>query len=120
MAKFSKRSLDNLNTCDERLVELFSAVVKKMDCTILEGHRSPERQAQLFSEGKTKTLSSKHNKVPSMAVDVMPYPIHWDDLIKQRKFALLVYQTAMDMGTRVKWGGSFTTFYDGPHWELIE
>ena len=95
-------------------------MIQEVDCTVLEGHRTPERQALLLTQGKSKTMKSKHLEEPSLAVDVMPYPIYWDDKSMQRKFALIVYQKAMDLGIRVKWGGSWKTFYDGPHWELIQ
>ena len=54
MAAFSERSLSLLATCDPRLRRLFDEVVKHFDCTILEGHRTAERQAELYAEGKTK------------------------------------------------------------------
>ena len=81
MPKFSKKSKAKLNTCDKRLIELFNKVVKKFDCTIIEGHRSKDRQNKLFDEGKSKLQypNGKHNATPSMAVDVAPYPIDWND-----------------------------------------
>ena len=78
-----------------------------------------ERQEELFKTGKTKTLGSKHLYSPSRAVDVMPYPIDWDDRLGQHEFATKVYQKAIELGIKVKWGGNFKTFYDAPHWELI-
>ena len=120
MAKFSKKSLDKLSTCDSDLVRLFNEVIKDYDCTVLEGHRSMERQKALFSEGKTKTLGSKHLFFPSQAVDIMPYPVEWDDELGQHKFATRVYRKAMELGISVKWGGNFKGFYDSPHWELID
>ena len=120
MPKFSESSQSKLDTCHESLRELFSEVIKEFDCTILEGGRTPERQAQLVSEGKSKTMNSKHLEVPSLAVDVMPYPIDWYDKYRQHQLAVLVYKKAMELGIRVRWGGTFRGFYDGPHWELIE
>ena len=37
MPKFSARSTERLETCDERLVTIFNEVVKHFECTILEG-----------------------------------------------------------------------------------
>ena len=48
MPKFSRKSLSKLETCDKRLQDLFLTVVKKFDCTILEGHRSKDRQNKLI------------------------------------------------------------------------
>lgn len=119
MPEFSKKSKENLNTCEEDLKRLFCEVIKYHDCTILEGHRSMERQKELFRDGKSKTLGSNHLSLPSKAVDVMPYPIQWDDIEGQHMFATAVFSKAMEMGIRVRWGGSFKSFYDAPHWEII-
>ena len=119
MPKFSKSSKDKLQTCHDDLILLFNAVIEEHDCSVLEGHRRMERQKKLFREGTTKTLASNHLSMPSKAVDVMPYPIQWDDIEGQHMFATAVFSKAMEMGIRVRWGGSFKSFYDAPHWEII-
>lgn len=126
MPSFSSKSKAKLDTCHPDLIRLFEEVVKRRDCTILEGHRTLERQKELFNADppRTKTMNSKHLTSPSIAVDVMPYPIDWEDKDEQYKFASLVFDTAMRMGIRVRWGGWFRAkgnkiFYDSPHWELL-
>lgn len=119
MPKFSTKSQEKLNTCHPDLIKLFEDVIQYRDCTILEGHRTRERQEQLLIEGKTKTLKSNHLYTPSLAVDVMPYPIDWEDTEEQHKFATFVYSRAMVLGIKVRWGGNFKGFYDAPHWEII-
>ena len=54
MPKFSQRSKDRLNTCHEDLVRLFTEVIKHYDCTILEGQRTPERQAELVGRARAR------------------------------------------------------------------
>lgn len=117
--KFSDTSQAKLDGCHPDLIRLFTAVLKDRDCTILEGHRSRQRQEQLLIDGKTKTLKSNHLYEPSLAVDVMPYPIDWDDRLGQHEFATLVYRKAIELGIRVRWGGNFKSFYDAPHWEIL-
>jgi len=75
MPYFSKRSQERLATCDSHLQALFNEIIRKRDCTILEGHRGKKRQNELFAEGKSKLEypKGKHNKNPSEAVDVAPY-----------------------------------------------
>jgi len=119
MPSFSTSSETKLTSCHPDLVRLFREVIKERDCTVLEGHRSMERQKQLFRDGKSKTLASKHLTQPSIAVDVMPYPIKWEDREGQLDFATFVYMKAIELGVKVKWGGNFRNFYDSPHWELI-
>jgi len=120
MPDFSVRSRENLNTCECSLKQLFMEVIKEYDCTILEGHRDMETQKQYFRDGKTKTLSSKHLYLPSKAVDVMPYPIDWENKEEHYKFAAYVFSVANRLGIKVRWGGHFKGFYDAPHWEVID
>jgi len=129
--KFSQASQTRLSTCDPRLQRLFEAVIAAgHDCTIIEGHRTQERQEEAFRTGKSKLSwpKSKHNRMPSMAVDVMPYPIDWSDRKRLDEFALIVFATAAKLGIAVRWGGDWNQngksnderFFDGPHWEIIE
>jgi peptidoglycan L-alanyl-D-glutamate endopeptidase CwlK len=130
MAKFGKRSKERLATCDKRLQQVFNEVIKHVDCSILEGHRSEERQNKLFEEGKTKVKYPKgrHNSSPSRAVDVTPYPVDWDDRERQTLFAGFVIGIARSMDIRLRWGGDWdmdfqvmdNRFDDFPHFELID
>ena len=130
MPKFSKKSLSKLETCDKRLQDLFLRVVKKFDCTILEGHRSKDRQNKLFDEGKSKLKypKGKHNSLPSKAVDVAPYPIDWNDRERFTYFAGYVLGIAYQMGLKIRWGGDWdmdtevkdNNFDDLPHFEIKE
>ena len=130
MAKFSKRSRDRLNTCDERLLKVFNEVVKKFDCTILEGYRDERSQDKFFKEGKTKVRypMGRHNTKPSRAVDVAPYPVDWSDRERFTLFAGYVLGMARRMGYTLRWGGDWNMnfrvndnkFDDFPHFELVD
>ena len=89
MPKFGNKSKGKLSTCDKRLQEIFNEVIKYVDCSVIEGHRSEERQNRLFEEGKTKVTYPKgrHNAFPSLAVDVVPYPVDWEDRERFHLFA---------------------------------
>ena len=50
MPRYSTRSKKRLATCDKRLQKVFNEVIKHVDCSILEGHRSKERQNKLYDE----------------------------------------------------------------------
>ena len=146
MPSFSKTSLNRLYTCHPDLVVLFLTVVKKKDCTILEGARSESRQKELYHQGKSTldgvTKKSKHQIKPdgwSHAVDVAPYPVSWathEPEVKEDwlSFAQLVLSTADQLGIKCRWGGDWNsnrnrvedpmadphqTFNDWPHWELV-
>ena len=128
MPRFGNRSKKRLATCDDRLQKVFNEVIKHVDCSILEGHRSGERQNQLFKEGKTKVKypNGRHNANPSRAVDVAPYPIDWDDRERFHLFAGFVLGIAKSMGINLRWGGDWNMnfevddnqFDDFPHFEI--
>ena len=113
MARFSARSRGQLATCHRDLRRLFDRVIETFDCTILEGHRSTERQAQLVREGKSKVRLSKHNYRPSLAVDVAPYPIDWENTERFETFAAHVLATAEQLKISIRWGGDWAGVWDG-------
>ena len=129
MPSFSDKSLSKLATCDPRLQRVFHEVVRNFDCTILEGHRNKERQNRMVEEGKSQVRwpHGKHNTVPSMAVDVTPYPVVWDDRERQTLFAGFVLATAKAMGIDLRWGGDWSMdfevrdnqFDDLVHFEIV-
>lgn len=120
--KYSKQSKERLLTCDIGLQLLFNEVIKERDCTILCGFRDKEEQEKAFEQGRSKARfgQSKHNSSPSKAVDVMPYPINWNDSEGLSDFAGFVLSKAEELGIKIRWGGHFKNFFDGPHYELIE
>lgn len=122
MPKFSEKSKLKLTTCHPELRKLFNEVIKHVDCTVIEGRRNEDRQNKLFEEGRTKVKypNSNHNFIPSRAVDVVPYPIDWDNINRFHHFSGVVMGIASQMGLKVKWGGEFKNFFDGPHYELRE
>lgn len=128
MPKFSKSSLSKLETCHDDLQKVFKEVIKHVDCTIIEGHRGEERQNKLCDEGKSKVRfpNGRHNASPSRAVDVMAYPIDWNDRERNTLFAGYVIGLARGMGVTLRWGGDWDSdfnlkenlFDDHPHFEL--
>lgn len=128
MPRFGRKSKERLASCDPQLQELFNEVIKHIDCSVLEGHRSGERQNKLYDEGKTKVRypNGRHNANPSLAVDVTPYPVDWEDRERQTLFAGFVLGIANSMGIKIRWGGDWNMdfhvqdnkFDDFPHFEL--
>ena len=128
MPKFAAASLSKLNTCDKRLVQVFTEVVKHFDCTVLCGFRGEEGQNLAFKAGNSKFPwpKSEHNKKPSRAIDVVPYPIDWTDANRMRFFAGFVTGIAKSMGVNLRWGGDWDKdtelkdqeFNDLPHFEV--
>ena len=93
---------------------------------ITECYRSPERQDELYKQGRSKPGpivtykrggESKHNRLPCPALDVAfllaDGSVSWSGLLLS-KFARLM--KAADV--RVHWGGDWPGFKDRPHFEV--
>ena len=129
MPSFGTRSTKRLDSCHEDLQLLFRAVVQRFDCTILQGHRGEEEQNAAFDGGNSKLRwpNGKHNRRPSIAVDVAPYPIDWKDAGRFCFFAGYVKRVADELGMAIRWGGDWDgdtrttdqTFDDLVHFELL-
>ena len=109
MPRFSQKSKSRLYTCDKRLVKLFKEVVKEFDCTIIEGHRGQKKQDEAYNRGnsKLKFPNGRHNKSPSFAVDVAPYPVDWKDRDRFHYFAGYVLGIANSLDLNIRWGGDW-------------
>ena len=90
MPMFSKISTERKLTCDPKLILVLDELIKQMDFIILCGTRTKAEQEDAFLRGATKVHypDSKHNSLPSKAVDIAPYyteapHVRWPDR-KQR------------------------------------
>lgn len=123
MYKWSKTSLERLNSCDKRLQDMANMMLERseFDLTITCGHRSKDEQDLAYLNGNSKARfgESKHNFYPSLAVDIVPYPIKWDSKDKRwQEMALNAMWCAGKLGFEITWGGSFKTLCDCPHFEM--
>lgn len=126
MPKFGKKSKKELGTCVEDLQLVFNEVVKTFDCTVTQGHRTVEEQEKLYKEGKTKVKFGRHNHSPSIAVDVTPYPVDYENTDRHYYFGGYVLGIAKSMGIDLRWGGDWDgdretkdqTFNDLVHFEV--
>ena len=128
MPKFGKTSKRRLKTCEKDLQDLFSEVVKYFDCSVLVGYRGRNEQDNAYESGhsKVKWPNGKHNKKPSFAVDVAPYPFDWEDRERFIYFGGFVKGCAFRMGIPLRWGGDWdndtqlsdNNFDDLVHFEL--
>lgn len=141
MPVFSNASKDQLVTCHPKLQLLFNKVILHYDCKVLEGYRGKEAQEAAFRAGNTKLHYpyGNHNKMPSLAADVVPYPVQWPDesgltvrqaqnrLLRFYIFAGFVKGVASQMGLRIRWGGDWDgdwdlndqDFNDIDHFEIL-
>lgn len=125
MPKFSQESFSKLSTCHSDLQVLFYEVIKHYDCTVLVGYRNQIEQEKAFAEGNTKLHypDGKHNRQPSMAVDITPYPINFDNeklALWFGGYVLGIAQKLKDEGKMthsIRWGGAWNGLgeLNGPH-----
>jgi peptidoglycan L-alanyl-D-glutamate endopeptidase CwlK len=132
--KFSVLSSQSLATCHLDLVLLMTELLKYADVTIICGHRAKAEQDAAYNSNRSKVKwpNSKHNSLPSMAVDVALHPINWADTHSFSHLAGRIMQIAdqlLEQGAishRVTWGGDWnrdgfmddTKFFDAPHIQL--
>lgn len=118
--KFSARSEQRLQGVHPDLVKVVRRALElsTVDFVVVEGLRTLARQKELVKAGASQTLDSRH--ITGHAVDLAPYiagQIRWD-WPPFYKIAEAMKAAASELGVAVVWGGDWTTFKDGPHWQL--
>lgn len=89
-----------------------------IDFRVIEGLRSPARQAELVRAGASRTLNSRH--LTGHAIDVVALvegKVRWDWPLYPR-IAAAFKQAARARGVKLVWGGDWARLRDGPHFEL--
>jgi len=112
------RSLQNLSGVHPDLVAVVKRAIQitEQDFTVIEGVRNIERQRELYRKGASKTLNSRH--LTGHAVDMVPWPIDWNDLDRFEVVSEAMKAAAEELNIPIVWGGDWKSFYDGPHFEL--
>jgi len=145
MATFGKKSQDKLSTAHPKLQLVMNEAIKAYDFTVLYGNRSVDEQFELYKQGRQlqsdgtwkkigstvteldgKIKKSKHNYSPSLAVDIAPYPIDWNNIQRFKDMAKVVLQCAKNLNIKVVWGADWDMdgnieehkFKDFPHFQI--
>lgn len=126
-----------LATCHPHIQEIVLEVVKEYPIKVLEGSRSKATQDAYFMKGtsKVKWPKSNHNTLVqhikdefypkgkllsdecSLAVDIVPHPIDWNDTKRFHAMAVVVKRIAKEKKIPLEWG--FDKWgWDMPHFEL--
>ncbi|MCQ2410617.1 MAG: hypothetical protein MJ053_03780, partial [Elusimicrobiaceae bacterium] len=90
MPTFSRASQLKLASCHADLQTVCRELIKQYDFTVLEGYRDEQTQNKAFAQGTSRLCypHSAHNKQPSLAVDIAPYPLDWDDIGRFREMLI--------------------------------
>ncbi|SFK92424.1 peptidoglycan L-alanyl-D-glutamate endopeptidase CwlK [Nitrosomonas aestuarii] len=120
MFELSKRSINRLHNVHPDLVMVVRRAIEitQADFTVLEGLRSPDRQAALFRLGSTKTMNSRH--LTGHAVDLAALvnnEVSWQPH-DYMPIAIAMKTAASELKAPVQWGGDWKTFKDYAHWQL--
>lgn len=120
MFKLSKRSNQKLEGVHPALVSVVRLAIQRteVDFAVVEGLRSADRQRTLVAAGASKTYNSRH--ITGHAVDLAAYignELRWDWPL-YHQVAAAMKSAAAELGVQIVWGGDWTRFPDGPHFEL--
>lgn len=116
--KLGNRSLQNLSGVHPDLVAVVKLAISitEQDFTVIEGIRNINRQRELVKAGKSTTMNSRH--ITGHAVDMVPWPVDWNDLERFEVMSEAMKQAAEELDIPIVWGGDWKSFYDAPHFEL--
>ena len=118
--KLGKKSRDRLVGVHPDLVKVVERAIEitEIDFVVIEGVRTKTSQEQLVKAGASQTMRSRH--LTGHAVDLGAYAagsVRWDWPLYHR-IADAVKRAASELQIPIEWGGDWTTFKDGPHWQL--
>ena len=149
--QLSKRSLSRLAGVDDKLVAVVKRAIEisQVDFMVLEGVRSKEQCMINYGKGRTaaqvqaKGITARYAKpsaakvtwlndpfaskhVTGKAVDLVPYPVDWNDLKKFDLIAQAMLQAAKELGVTIRWGADWNANgkprergeSDSPHFEI--
>lgn len=117
LSERSKRRLQGVHPDLVKVVER-AIQIADTDFTVLEGLRTKARQAQLVASGASQTMNSRH--ITGHAIDLGAYvagQVRWDWPL-YNKIAETMKKAAAEVGVPIEWGGDWTSFKDGPHFQL--
>ena len=117
---FSRRSETNLAGVHPDLVRVMRRAHDPLVAAFMttEGYGARHRQEALLGEGKPKSMRSRH--LTGHAVDVAAWiegKVSWD-WPHYEVIARAAKQAGAELGVPVEWGGDWTSFKDGPHFQL--
>ena len=120
MYKLGLRSKQRLKGVNPDLVKVVKRAIEisEVDFTVLEGMRSVDRQRKLLESGASTTMNSRH--LTGHAVDLGAWvggTVRWDWPL-YHKIAAAMKQAAKEEGVYLDWGGDWSNFPDGPHFQL--
>lgn len=136
--KLGLASRKNLEGLHPNLVAVVNRAIQltTQDFSVTCGVRTLAEQKELYAQGRTKpgqivtwTLKSRHLPAADglgRAVDLAPYPIDWNNLLKFDAIAKAMFDASKVLGIPIRWGADWDQDgkprergeTDSPHFEL--
>ncbi len=118
--RLSSRSIERMQGVHPDLVKVVMLAIQltEVDFGVTEGMRTIEKQREYVARGASKTMNSRH--LTGHAVDLVAYigaEVRWDWPL-YHKIADAMKRAAKELNVPIVWGGDWTSFKDGPHFEL--
>lgn len=128
MSSLDAASAARLRAAHPLLQRLFGAVAARTPIIILASQRGRAAQEEAFRKGNSKAHfgDSAHNWSPSVALDVAPKPLDWNDRKAFIALSVIVFEEARRLEIPIRWGGDWNgngvltdeKLSDLPHYEL--
>jgi hypothetical protein len=127
MPSFGSNSRAQRDTCKVVIQDVLNEAINHVDFSVVRGHREKAKQNAANDAGRSKLRwpNSRHNSIPSEAVDIIPYPTGYADLDKFYELATYMFAAASKLGVALEWGGHWKNYTgkgdndrDWAHWEI--
>ncbi len=119
------RSEASLKGVHPDLVKVYRRAVElsDLDPVVTQGPRTVAEQRRLVAAGASRTMNSRH--IPGKdglgkAIDIafiFGPDLRWDWPL-YKSFASIMKKAGKELKIPVEWGGDWTSFKDGPHFQL--
>lgn len=116
--QFGIRSTKELKTIHPNLQIVLLETISFIDFSIIQGHRNKKLQNIYYNKGRSqlKWPEGQHNKMPSHAVDIAPYPIDWSNNPKvlARFYMLMgmIYAVSVKKKIKLRYGCDWNSNFD--------
>ncbi|MGF1706967.1 M15 family metallopeptidase [Enterovibrio baiacu] len=121
----SSRSKSRMRGVHRDLIKVVERAIEltQFDFGITSGMRTAAEQNALFKDGKSQLdgYARKSRHQSGHAIDFVVYDENGDVTWGWSYYLQVSYafkQAALELGVKIKWGGDWVSFKDGPHIEL--
>ncbi len=113
MPRLSQTSKTRRDTCHQENIDVLDEAIKHYNFSVIWGFRGEKSQNRAFRSGNSRNRwpTSRHNKQPSNAFDIVPYPGGYEASYEEfYEMATYVLAAASMLGVKLKWGGHWKNY----------